>query len=304
MTTTMCSLAKTLPLLIGQLLDREAKLKKGRFREETMTDIITGALATFAGPELVIQYPNEAETGGDLDLRFWHVKSGRNVLLRIQAKRLNAAKNGTKRVKIANRSYQELLHKPPTSADYQFESLLSAPAPWVPLYMFYNHQSVVNDGYFSGLVPAVSGVNLAFATDVADELRSKLFAAKAIPKSIKHHKRLSYLRKHFFGLGAVLCPHGNWAGASVPPPESVAASLREQWNAHGQRTSRTDGEDIVMRKLSEPDQLIVSAFGRRIPDGPAIRIDQSLERPLISFISGRTDDDRTPSIRPSLEGRQ
>lgn len=300
----MCSLAKTLPPLIGQLLDREAKLKRGRFREETMTDIFTGALAAFAGPELVIQYPIEAETGGDLDLCFWHVESGQNLLLRIQAKRLNAAKNGTKKVKIANRSYHELLHKPPTSADYQFESLVSAPSPWVPLYMFYNHQSVVNEGSFSGLFPAVSGVNLAFATDVADELKSKLLAAKAIPKSIKHHKRLSYLRKHFFGLDAILCPHGNWAGASVPPPDSVAASLSEQWNAHGEQTSRTDGEDIVMRKLSELDQLLGSTIGQRVPDGPAIRIDQRLERPLISFISGRTDDDRTPSIGPSAEGRQ
>lgn len=304
MTTTMCGLAKRLPLLIGQLLDREAKLKKGRFREETMTDIFTGALAAFSGPELIIQYPIEAETGGDLDLRFWHVKSGRNLFLRIQAKRLNAAQNGTKKVKIANRSYHELLHKPPKSADYQFETLVSAPSPWVPLYMFYNHQSVVNDGLFSGLVPTVSGVNLAFATDIADELRSKLLAAKATPKSIKHHKRLSHLRKHFFGLDAILCPHGNWEGASVPPPSFVAASLSRQWNSDGERTSRKDGADITMRKLSEPDQLIGSTTGQRVPDGPAIRIDQSLERPLISFISGRTDDDRTPSIGSSGNGIQ
>ncbi len=78
----------------------------------------------------------------------------------------------------------------------------------------------------------------------------------------------------------------------------------QQWNAHGERTSRTGGEDIVIRKLSEPDQLLGSTIGQRVPDGPAIRIDRSLERPLISFISGRTDDDRTPSIGPSVEGRQ
>jgi len=38
--------------LIGQLLDRESYLARGRFREETMTDIFTGALAAFAGPNL------------------------------------------------------------------------------------------------------------------------------------------------------------------------------------------------------------------------------------------------------------
>jgi len=38
----MCDLASKLPLLIGQLLDRERHLERGRFREETMTDIFTG----------------------------------------------------------------------------------------------------------------------------------------------------------------------------------------------------------------------------------------------------------------------
>lgn len=87
---TLCDLATRLPLVIGGLLDRETNLKRGRFREETMTDILTGALAAFAGPELVISYPIEKDTGGDLDLRFWNVSEGRDLWVRIQAKRLNA----------------------------------------------------------------------------------------------------------------------------------------------------------------------------------------------------------------------
>lgn len=50
MPATMCDLATKLPLLIGGLLDRESKLKKGRFREETMTDILTGASLHSPGP--------------------------------------------------------------------------------------------------------------------------------------------------------------------------------------------------------------------------------------------------------------
>jgi hypothetical protein len=119
MPTTMCDLASKLPLLIGQLLDRESHLKRGRFREETMTDIFTGALAAFAGSNLVIQYPVEVETGGDIDLRFWHAASGRNLFVRIQAKRLNAESDvaKTKQVKIKNRAYNELLHKPPKALE-------------------------------------------------------------------------------------------------------------------------------------------------------------------------------------------
>ncbi|WP_375339529.1 DUF6615 family protein [Sphingomonas fuzhouensis] len=33
MTITLCDSATRLPLLVGRLLDREAKLKRGRFRE-------------------------------------------------------------------------------------------------------------------------------------------------------------------------------------------------------------------------------------------------------------------------------
>lgn len=297
MPTTMCDLATKLPLLIGRLLDREANLTRGRFREETMTDIFTGALAAFAGPELVIEYPTEADTGGDIDLRFWHVESGRDLKLRIQAKRLNAMFNGKKGVNIAHRSYHELLHKPPTSADYQFETLANAPDPWLPLYMFYNHQSVVDDPYFARPGPTVNGVNLAFATDVAGEMKAKLDAATATPRSIKHHKRLSHLRKHLFGLEAILCPGGEWEGAGVPPPSAVSEALRARWGARGQGTARTKDEDVVLRLLSEPLKISPDRLpGRRIADGPAIRVVRSLERPAATFISGRTDDDRTPII--------
>ena len=155
MPTTMCDLASKLPLLIGQFLDRESYLQRGRFREETMTDIFTGALAAFAGPNLVIQYPVEVDTGGDLDLRFWHAESRRTLCLRIQAKRLNGADKGSSPVKIKHRAYNELLHKPPTATDYQFRILRDTPDPWVSLYMFYNHQSVTLDPVFAGKTPTV-----------------------------------------------------------------------------------------------------------------------------------------------------
>lgn len=294
MPSSMCDLARTLPLLVGRLLDREGQLKRGRFREETMTDIFTGALAAFAGPELVIEYPLEADTGSDLDLRFWHVATGHNLHLRIQAKRLSAAYNGMKLAKISHRSYKELLHMPPTSTVFQFQTLANAPPPWIPLYMFYNHQSAVDSPYFKGGVPAVSGVNLAFAKDVADELENKLNSAKA--KQRLHNKRLSHLRPHLFDLDAILCPSGNWGGAGVPPPSVVSAALLERWAAHGKGTARTKDEYIVMRKLMEPHVLNGTRLGGRISDGPSIRIDQTLARPVINFISGRTDDDRTPTI--------
>lgn len=305
MSTTMCDLAAKLPLLIGGLLDRESHLKRGRFREETMTDIFAGALAAFAGPNLVIQYPVEMETGGDLDLRFWHAESSRNLCVRIQAKRLNAEDNGSQAIKAEHRAYNELLHKPPTAADYQFRVLRDAPDPWIPLYMFYNHQSVTLDPKFSGTTPTVRGINLAFATDIADELEDKLASAAATPRKIKHHKRLSYLRKHFFGIEAILCPPGDWKDEIVPPPDLVQASLRNQyrWDDAGARGK--DDVDRVIRRILEPNSLDVSRGGRPLPDGPSIRVGQhDVHVPTITFISGRTSDDRTPKITEGPDQQQ
>lgn len=295
MTITLCDLATRLPLLVGRLLDREAKLKRGRFREETMTDLLTGALAAFAGPELLIEYPPEAETGGDLDLRFWHAASGRDLHLRLQAKRLGAATHNGKAVKLAHRAYGELLHRPSKSSPYQYLTLAAAAAPWVPLYLFYNHQTVVDDLAYAGTSPTVSGINLAFAADVKAELDLKVAAAAATPRKILHHKRLGHLRSHFFGLDTILCPDGDLEGSGVPTPDRVSKMLRERWNDRDRR--RTDLEDQTLRWLFEPDQLDPRHSGRGRPaDGPAIRITQAVEFPTVTFISGRTEDARTPVI--------
>jgi hypothetical protein len=302
MPASICDLATMLPLLIGRLLDREAKLKRGRFREETMTDVLTAALAAFAGPNLVIEYPVEVNTGGDLDLRFWHVASASDLHVRIQAKRLNAAMDGMRAVKIAHRSYDELIHKSPTAKDYQFRILRDAPAPWISLYMFYNHHTVTLDPHFTGPQPTVSGVNLAFAGDVAAELEEKLFSAASNPKKIKHHKRLSHLRKHFFGLEAILCPAGDWNGETVPPPHLVSTSLRERYLARGDGTARTKDMDIILHRLSEPARFAIDRGAERdLRSGPSIRFNETLKRPAVTFISGRTDDARTPTITEDYE---
>ncbi|WP_348527779.1 DUF6615 family protein [Mesorhizobium sp.] len=289
---TLCDLATRLPLVIGGLLDREANLKRGRFREETMTDILTGALAAFAGPELVISYPIEKDTGGDLDLRFWNVSEGRDLWVRIQAKRLNAAG-----VQNKNRSYSELLHRPSPKHEYQFRTLRDTPPPWVPLYLFYNHASVTMDPSFRGLVPSVSGANLAFASDIAAELEAKLAGASGTPKTGALNKRLSHLRPHFFGLEALLCPRSTVRSETVPTPDTVSAFLREQYVRSRPARPRERYGDEIFRRLSEPHELMTAdGIGRTLQDGPAVRIDRQLDYPLVTFISGRTGDSRTPAI--------
>jgi len=264
-----------------------------------MTDILTGALAAFAGPELVISYPIEKDTGGDLDLRFWNVAEDRDLWVRIQAKRLNAAT-----VQNKNRSYKELLHRPSPKHDYQFRTLRDTPAPWIPLYLFYNHATVTRDPSFMGLSPAVSGANLAFASDVAAELESKLAGASGTPKTGLFNMRLSHLRPHFFGLEALFCPGHAVPDEKVPTPHRVSASLREQYLRSGSSAPRSTQADEIFRRLSEPLQLIPDrGIGRTLPDGPAVRVDPQLDYPMVTFISGRTQDSRTPVISDGLPGR-
>ena len=304
--TSLCGLAATLPLLIGHLLDQEAKLSRGRFREETLTDIFTGALAACAGPELVIQYPVEVVTGADLDLRFWNVAGGQELNLRIQAKRLEAKFDGKKRVNVRCRSYRSLLYRPVNSTAYQFQTLVNAASKpgSVPLYMFYNHQSVVTDDHFKTPGPPVSGVNLAFATDIEKEMQSKLRAKK--PRS-KPHMRLSHLRKHMFRLESILCPGGDWKGANVPTPQLVRDSLDVPWNQKGDGYARTeeDGADVARKLMSEllsqPRSVADLSSARRVRDGLPVRIDPAVKRPRITFISGRTADSGTPTISTDFQ---
>jgi hypothetical protein len=293
MTKEICELATTLPRLVANLLDRESKLRRGRFREETLTDIFTSALAAFAGPELVIEYPPEAATGSDIDLDFWHVNSGRRLLLRIQAKRLNAGTNHGKAVTIGHRAYSELLHQVPKKVGrYQFDTLVRECGPFLPLYMFYNHGSVARDPYFRGAKPTIRGINLAFAFDIADEMRAEVAAKPKRP----HHKRLNHLRKHLFGLEAILCPVGEWDG-TVPSPDAVSVSIRHAWeNTNVVQADRSEDERVA-RWLREPKTIEPDYhLDRRLPDGPAIRINQTLDRSMITFITGRTYDGRTPRI--------
>lgn len=294
---TLCELATSMPLVIGALLDREARLKRGRFREETLTDVLVASLAAFAGPELIIQYPDEPATGGDVDLEFWHVEDGRRLLLRLQAKRLDAASSGGKPVAIQHRSYRELLHQVASTGEHQFKTLVGSDDPHLPLYMFYNHASVAAHPSHAGASPAVSGINLAFASDIARELQAKLDAAALRKPRRLHHKRLDHLRQHFFGLDEILCPGGKMPG-SVPTPEAVSGALQAQWRRpRPSRSERARDDDLVLRYLLEPPAVRPDRDPRRrLPDGPAIRTSREVERDTVTFVTGRTADDRTPTI--------
>jgi hypothetical protein len=113
------------------------------------------------------------------------------------------------------------------------------------------------------------------------------------------NKRLSKLRKHFFELEALFCPFDETGsgGGDVPSPDLVSQRLHKCWMRDKADDERRATDERVMRRLTQPDDLDTGgSAGRRLPDGPSIRVNDGLERPRITLISGRTEDDRTPSI--------
>lgn len=257
-----------------------------------MTDIFTGSLTAFSGPSLVIEYPPEAATGGDIDLDFTHIARGHHVLIRIQAKRLNAAKKGIIAPQV--RSYEHLLHKvaDPTTKkiEYQFRTLTKKSSNFLSLYMFYNHGKVIRDSYYAGTTPVVAGVNLAFADDIAKDMESKL---AGVAKSY-HNKRLMNLRKYFFELKDIFCIKNDDPRDDVPTPDAILGRLlaiKRKMRPQGQIVSDADIEkDLMIWR----EKWAIEAH--RLSDGPAIRCNEQIESPKITFLSGRTDDDRTPKI--------
>jgi len=293
--TTLCELAKRLPDLVGTLLDSESKLKRGRFREETLTDTFTASLAAFAGPNLVIEYPPEAKTGGDLDLDFWHMESGEWLGLRIQAKRLNAEWDGGKLVPLEARRYNELLHRVQSTNELQFETLIRSSylEERTPLYMFYNHSSVTNSSQFAGCKPTVAGINLAFAQDVAAEMQLQINAKSRRRK----HQRLSHLQPYFFLLDTILCPTGCEAGG-VPSPQDIYNSLQEPLRSASDLWPHEElARRLAHRIFHGGSPRTTRSKAGRIEDGPAIRVNPELETPRITFISGRIGDERRPEVR-------
>jgi hypothetical protein len=86
-------------------------------------------------------------------------------------------------------------------------------------------------------------------------------------------------------------------GDDVPSPDTIAHALEQKWLETLDNVTKSDA-DRVGRWLSfTPFLRQAEESDRRIPDGPPIRFTPDIERPTITFLSGRTDDERTPNIK-------
>jgi hypothetical protein len=100
------------------------------------------------------------------------------------------------------------------------------------------------------------------------------------------------LQQYFFLVDNVLCPPGTWK--DVPTPDAVSSALKQAWD---NVVPASDVSARERRVRARPAALeVISSAQQALTSGPSIRINNNLKRPSITFISGRTDDQRTPKI--------
>jgi hypothetical protein len=253
---TACELAHEFPAQLAQFMDLEMRIGRGRFREETMTDLLLAALVRLPGAPLELITPPENATGSDFDVVIVDLMGKTQVGYRIQAKRLSLGA-----VHWDRNSFKELAHKGNTGS--QFATLtnaqnLAGPPPLTALYAFYIPHSICK---LSSMT--VEGIHLAAAQPVSAAIRD--VQAKVASNGRSQAKQLRNLSPHFFSLREILCP-------STPSTGLVGRSIASPRESADQ-TAR------AMRRSSQLSENVGSAPQVvELPADDAVRLNR-LRRP-------------------------
>ncbi len=264
---SVCEFAKRFPTEVASFLELENSLRRGRFREETVTDLTLSALLRTGGNSVVLQVPNEPTTGGDMDWTLADPTTNTAVTYRLQAKRLSAGA-----VNWDRNSYRELAH--PKNSGGQAATLidpvnLKGPPPAIPLYIFYNPEAICTASGAS-----IEGLMLADAVAV-QSIVSKIVSVKGKRSNLRQLRNVRHL---FFPLTTILCPmdSGTSTRRSAATPRS---SVQRYLAATQQADSAASPHSAAVSEL--PGQ-IRAALARR-EQAPIQR--SNVKRPRMIFDS-------------------
>jgi len=153
----LCTLAKTFPDFVGRFLEQGLALRR-RFREETVTDLLMGTLMTAAGGRVIVEFPNEPQTGADMEWNFVDTRTRAFFRLVIQAKQAYGVGAIWSR-----HCYREIYHTSGSGSILQAQTLCDTARTSVatyPLYLFYHPQSTIDLARNRGK-QKIEGVNVA-----------------------------------------------------------------------------------------------------------------------------------------------
>lgn len=254
----LCDLARDFPPFVARFLEHGLTLRR-RFREETITDLLMGALITAAGRKLIVEFPDEPQTGADMEWNFVAPQSGTFFRLVIQAKQVY----GDGKV-WSRHCYRELYHKSGVGSQLQSETLCDTARHSLatyPLYIFYNSASTV-DLARSGGCHQIEGVNIADGFEIERLVISA--KGRALRTGNRSLKAISPL---FAPLTSLLCP------ATILPITPMAYSGRTMPLAIAQGV----GGRPVLGTLTPPDPQTIRDRIARIRQGVADGMAASLQ---------------------------
>jgi len=190
----LCHFANTFPKFVETFLNSGSTLKR-RFREETITDIFMANLMTVGRGQIIVDFPNEVQTGADMEWHFVNQQDGTYFQILIQAKR--AYGNGKLWRK---HSYKELYHQTRSSLIKQAEILCNTSrqnsSNSFPLYVFYNPSNTCDLARRDN-IQSVQGVVLA----------NGFIIERYVKKGGTQNRSIGHLSQYFFPLSDIFCPH-------------------------------------------------------------------------------------------------
>lgn len=249
--STPCDLAHRLPPLLSAFMELESSLSR-RFREDSLSDLVVASFLQLPGMPVAVLTPDETRTGSDFDLELVDPLTKTTIRYRIQAKRL-----GHRTVNWKNRSYSHLAH--PNGTGGQAKTLcnptnLGGPIPTIPLYAFFNHETVC-------MSSGAPGIALADAFAVENLITTSL--AKT-PRPL--FKRISALQHLFFGLETILCPPKPSAGRGVASPRESRDAFDAALRARSEGPSVASTDRLVPQPgPAQADQLVALRARERRP---------------------------------------
>lgn len=285
----LCRLAKRMPVHIAGLLERDAGLTRN-FREETITDVLMASFIGLGSLQIKVDFPNETQTGADMEWIFIGpgVPNGVKCLrILLQAKRAAFLKSFK-----GYWLYKHLDHQDGQQAAtlMRQQTKPSVPIPTVPMYIFYHPTSALAPK--TSKLPAVEGVNIVFAHDVA---------AAVSGGCGNKERKLEKWRPQFLSLADVLC----WPSVvSAHHPTAFALSFMSGDFENIRLSGGFHPNYVVQRlkRLSERVGSERSAEGRLeyptivIPE-PSDTLPPDIER----AISGQqTPEDKESLVRPRV----
>lgn len=307
----LCLFSHQFPRTVEHFLDRDRALKR-RFREETVTDMLMGGLMTLGGRRVMVEFPNEARTGADMEWNFVNERTGRFFRILVQAKRSFVLSNDPAKPDFHDwrrHSYRELYHRTGSSSDQQAVVLCNearSAAATYPLYAFYNAGVTRALAEFGGQ-ENVQGVSLADGYAIEQVVRGATTGAPGYGVKT-HNKRVGAIAPYLRPFSALFCPSrvqqlppfafaprnaaefflvssAEGIGVPMPPtPDDVRERVvTMQDEAIGQADGDLPPVPVVADRIPEDVQELL---GKRDADGI-----NRLKRWRVTFVSSETVDD-------------